>query len=124
MLAGQRPTKTLKKEHQKVVHFAPESIVHYTPELIVHFTPEYSIIKYRLDFGIDKYTNEVPAKISKKYGIECDGYEYHSTKDQLIKDNKRSRNLLLLNGITTTRYLGTEIFNFTENDIGEFLWNL
>lgn len=81
-------------------------------------------IKYRLDFGIYKYLISNPKEVVKKYCVECDGFEFHNTKGQIKKDNERARNLLFVHEYTTLRYLGTEIFNWDEREIGEFIWNL
>ncbi len=81
-------------------------------------------VKYRLDFGIYKYSEGDSKTILKKYCVECDGFEYHNTKEQIKKDNQRMRNILLIQDYTTLRYLGTEIINLDENSIGLFLWNL
>ncbi len=81
-------------------------------------------VSYRLDFAIFKYSNFDSKEILKKYCIECDGFDFHNTKDQIKNDNNRIRNLLLRNGYTTIRYLGTEIYNWKESEIGLFIWNL
>ncbi|MCE7864997.1 MAG: hypothetical protein DYG99_15780 [Bacteroidetes bacterium CHB5] len=81
-------------------------------------------IKYRLDFGVYKYSKHNSESPSKKYCIECDGFDYHNTKDQIKRDNERVRNLLMLKSFTTIRYLGTEIHNWTEDDVGLFINSL
>jgi hypothetical protein len=79
---------------------------------------------YRLDFGVYKFDSTKPKEIIKKYCIECDGFEFHSSKNQLKKDNERMRNILLRHNYTSLRYLGTEIFNMSDQEIGYFVWNL
>lgn len=59
---------------------------------------------YRVDFMLINYLND------KKIVIECDGYEYHSSKEQIVKDNQRQRDLENA-GYIVIRFLGTEIFN-------------
>lgn len=59
---------------------------------------------YRVDFMFINYLND------KKIVIECDGYEYHSSKEQIVKDNQRQRDLENA-GYIVIRFLGTEIFN-------------
>ena len=81
-------------------------------------------INYRLDFAVFKYSILNPKQILKKYCIECDGYDFHSSKDQIKSDNNRIRDLLLRHDYTTMRYLGTEIYNWEESEIGLFIWNL
>lgn len=63
--------------------------------------------KYRVDFAIYvKYWNA-----EKCYIVECDGHEFHQkTKEQVERDNKRTRNLQLA-GYTVIRFSGTEIFH-------------
>lgn len=61
---------------------------------------------YRVDFMLINYLNDKETKIV----IECDGYEYHSSKEQIIKDNQRQRDLENA-GYIVIRFLGTEIFN-------------
>lgn len=81
-------------------------------------------IKYRLDFGIYKYSYSNPNEPIRKYCIECDGFDFHNTPIHIKRDNLRMRNLLLLEDYTTIRYLGTEIHNWTQGEIGLFIWNL
>ena len=101
------------------VEIFPQKIVEFeNPDNILH------IMSYRLDFGIYKYNSIDPKTIIKKYCIECDGFEFHNTKEQIKKDNERVRNLLLQHSYTTLRYLGTEIHNWDENEVGRFIWNL
>jgi len=85
------------------------------------FMPQYLIkineSNYRLDIGliyIEKINNEIVKE--KKIAIECDGFEYHSTKESITKDSIRARNLLS-EGWNVIRYSGTEIFN--TNNISE-----
>lgn len=64
--------------------------------------------KYRVDFYIIvRYENQEP--INKYLVIECDGYEYHSTKEQIKKDNERQRELQK-NGYEVIRFSGSEIY--------------
>lgn len=60
--------------------------------------PQYKIGKYYIDFLID----------GTRIGIECDGYDYHKTKEQLEHDCKRER-YLISEGYTILRYSGSEI---------------
>jgi hypothetical protein len=81
-------------------------------------------IKYRLDFGVYKYSTNNSDEVLKKYCIECDGYDFHSSKVQIKKDNTRMLDLLLRDDYNTIRYLGTTIFNMDENEIGKLLFKL
>ena len=45
-----------------------------------------------------------PAKPNSKLIIECDGYEYHSSKENFIKDRKRDRDFKA-NGMEVLRFL-------------------
>jgi hypothetical protein len=81
-----------------------------------------SVKKYRLDFFIEKfnYSNN----LVKTFCIECDGHDFHSSKEQIRIDNLRTQRLLLTKDITTIRYSGSQINNWTEEEIGLFLFNL
>jgi hypothetical protein len=81
-----------------------------------------SVKKYRLDFFIEKFNySNIPLK---KYCTECDGHEFHSSKEQIRLDNIRSQRLLLLKNINTIRFSGSQIYNWTDEEIGLFLFNL
>lgn len=60
---------------------------------------------YRVDFVLYGDILE-----NKKIVIECDGYAWHSSKQQIAYDNQRQRDLEN-KGITVIRFSGTEIFN-------------
>lgn len=110
-----------------IKHISSPSIIEIYPQKEVSVpNPDNlsHIFKYRLDFGIFKYQNSVSKVLVSKYCIECDGHEFHSTKDQIKKDNKRMRQLLLQEGYSSIRYSGSEVFNMSENDIGMFLMGL
>ncbi len=81
-------------------------------------------ISYRLDFGIYKYTLTEPCELIKKYCIECDGFEYHNKIEDIKRDNQRSRDILFINGFTTIRFLGTEIYHHRDEDIGKIVMGL
>lgn len=84
--------------------------------------PQHSLsldkINLRLDFAIfvnlpDKTKSEIN---EYKFCIECDGHEFHKTKEQRENDNKRMR-LLIKYGWTVIRYTGTEIYKFSDQDV-------
>lgn len=63
--------------------------------------------KYRVDFAITVHYWDC----DKVFVIECDGHEFHQkTKEQVKRDNERTRNLILC-GYTVIRFSGTEIFH-------------
>jgi hypothetical protein len=75
-----------------------------------------------LDFGVFLYKKGWEKDILRKFCIECDGYEFHSKKDHIIKDNKRSRKLLEKeNDFTTIRFLGREINDMSDEVISDLL---
>ena len=68
--------------------------------------------KYRVDFFIPvSYKNPKNNNSEMKfYVVECDGHEFHEkTKQQVIKDNKRTRKLQEY-GFQVIRYSGSEIY--------------
>jgi len=45
---------------------------------------------------ICKYLISNSKEMIKKYCVECDGFDFHNTKDQIKKDNERASNLLFV----------------------------
>lgn len=74
---------------------------------------------YRLDFGVFLKSFESD-KLLKKFCIECDGYEFHNEREQIIKDNQRDL-VLLSNDFQTIRYLGREINKISSEEISNLL---
>lgn len=74
----------------------------------------------RLDFMIflKEYKTD---KIIKKFCVECDGYEYHSSQERIIRDNQRDLILLNEGEIHTIRLLGKQITELKFKDIDELL---
>ena len=101
------------------IEIFPQEKVEYRNHENFHET-----VKYSLDFGMYKYKQGDCTNILKKYCVECDGYDFHNTREQISRDNRRMRNILLIQEYTTLRYLGTEIVNLDDNSIGMLLWNL
>lgn len=67
--------------------------------------------KYIADFVIySAVVDNKTKKLSKPIIIECDGYEYHSKKEQMSRDYKRER-ALKLNGFDILRFTGSQIYN-------------
>lgn len=75
--------------------------------------PQYRIGPYRADFLIRAFTYPArariwPPKFQATVCIECDGFEFHSTPEQIEYDNIRD-NYFKLHGIKTLRIMGKEI---------------
>ena len=71
----------------------------------IKVVPQYNVDKlYRIDFMIQDMSG------NNLFGVECDGYEWHSSKSQMLNDYKRERNLKL-KGIELIKFLGSEINN-------------
>ncbi len=51
-----------------------------------------------------------------KFAIECDGFDWHHTKEQLTKDNKRNR-FLTHHGYKIIRFTGSEIMSLDDRAI-------
>lgn len=51
-----------------------------------------------------------------KFIVECDGFEWHSTQEQLNRDNIRNR-FLTMHGYKIIRFTGQEINRLTDTDI-------
>jgi very-short-patch-repair endonuclease len=52
---------------------------------------------------------------TKKVALECDGYEYHSTKEQQTNDSKRARKLER-DGWRVIRYSGAELYKINDDE--------
>lgn len=67
--------------------------------------------EYIADFAIYSVkTKNKTQKLKKPLIIECDGFEYHSKKEQMTHDYKRERTLKL-NGFDILRFTGSQIYN-------------
>lgn len=67
--------------------------------------------KYFADFYFNYVLkNQVLCKLKKPLIVECDGFEYHSSKKQVNYDYERE-NTLKLKGYDIIRFTGTQIFN-------------
>lgn len=69
------------------------------------------IEKVRIDEEIDKFCT-----LKHPLIIECDGYDYHSSKDQMQHDYKRENDLKLL-GYNVIRFTGSQIYSNPEECI-------
>lgn len=80
----------------------------------IEIIPQYEVVsklnkKFRLDFGVVKSTLRDNKIVTlEKSCIECDGHDYHSTKEQITRDNARARELTL-EGWKIYRFSGSEI---------------
>lgn len=79
--------------------------------------PQYEIItpsekKYVCDFVFDTDDNALSVKYehSFKIAIECDGFEYHRTKQQMIHDNLKDLALKKM-GYDVLHFSGSQIYN-------------
>ena len=97
---------------------------HVFPQKEIFIDKYFSGKKYRLYFSIEKYSMKNTDQVLKFYCIECDGHEFHSTKEQISSDNSRLRQMLLLQNFITLRYSGSELFKWDKEEIGLFLFNL
>lgn len=66
--------------------------------------------EYVVDFLINKATyNGQEFELNNKVVIECDGYDYHSSKQQRNNDTERENNLKLI-GYSVIRFTGSQIY--------------
>lgn len=85
---------------------------YYEDQVITGFVdivPQFKIDRYYVDFMIGGYIGDIYSSLV----VEIDGHEWHEkTKDQVAKDKKRERNLLLTPySCPIMRFTGSEIFN-------------
>jgi very-short-patch-repair endonuclease len=80
--------------------------------------------KYILDFGVIVTNLYNPDSKELKIAIECDGHEYHSTKESIRNDNFRMRQIAT-EGWQFMRYSGSEINSFSttnfQNEIAKII---
>lgn len=82
--------------------------------------PQYPVHNYKLDFAVfcRGFTGDL-----LMLAIECDGHEWHKTKEQAKRDRKRDRTLQSL-GWQTMRFTGSEIFadpDACSDEVGEII---
>lgn len=85
----------------------------------IYINPQAVIEKYRVDFMVGYDIDD----INNALVIECDGFEYHSTKKQMAADNKRERRIREI-GYDVIRFSGTEIYNDVEMCVNEIFKRL
>lgn len=84
---------------------------------VIYIIPQvdFKDLPYRVDFVIGgNYETENGLSLI----VECDGHDYHSSKEQIINDNKRQREIENL-GYTFIRFSGSEIYNNVEKCVEE-----
>lgn len=102
-------------------------ITHKWFKLNFEIIPQYYIDglenkSFRLDFAIigDCFSKKTDDKKTEfKIFIECDGYDYHKTPEQINKDNNRA-NFLKSNGWIEFRYSGKKINEGSFNAAKDF----
>ena len=74
------------------------------PELsrLAQFTPQVEAPPYRLDFAL----------VGRRFriAIECDGKQFHSAEEEIIKDDRRDLELSIM-GWRVVRFRGSVIYN-------------
>ena len=74
-----------------------------------------------LILGLPTRNHEEPKiLLVNKIAIECDGHDFHSSKEQIMKDNQRTR-ILTKNGWSVIRYSGSEIYQDSKNELKSIL---
>lgn len=63
---------------------------------------------YRVDFMLKGAWTTDNGIVTRDLIVECDGHAYHSTQDQIKRDNRRNRDLMAA-GYTVTHFSGSEI---------------
>lgn len=108
-----------EKEFSRYIEIIPQKKFSYMEDDEINGLP---IVKkeFRLDFGVF-LKNYKTDEIIKKFCVECDGYEYHSKEDRMIRDNERTRKLLTEGDYHTIRYLGKEINDMKSEEIKNLL---
>lgn len=76
-------------------------------ELVIY--PQASIGSYRVDFRLKYLMYCKSGHYVQELIIECDGHEFHETKEAAAKDKKRDR-FLKKEGFDVLRFTGSEIY--------------
>jgi len=94
-----------------------EPLQSYDDEISIY--PQYEVDitdtkKYRVDFLLSMYgmvfVHGTPfTDWETELAVECDGWEFHSTKEQIENDNNRDAEILAAENIPTIRFLGKDI---------------
>ena len=94
-----------------------ELLQSYEDEVLIYPQFEIEITdkkKYRVDFLLCMSGMAFLRGISftdweTELAVECDGWEFHSTKEQIKNDNSRDAEILTARNIPTIRFLGKDI---------------
>jgi hypothetical protein len=62
-------------------------------------------LPYRMDFRVRMTCGDLAATVF----VECDGHEWHSTREQKARDARRDREVLQAHDVPTVRFTGSEI---------------
>lgn len=94
-----------------------EPMQSYDDEVSIY--PQYEVDitntkKYRVDFLLCMtgmvFVHGIPfTDWETELAVECDGWEFHSTKEQIENDNNRDAEILAVRDIPTIRFLGKDI---------------
>lgn len=94
-----------------------EPMQSYDDEVSIY--PQYKVDitdkkKYRVDFLLCMtgmvFVHGIPfTDWETELAVECDGWEFHSTKEQIENDNNRDAEILAAESIPTIRFLGKDI---------------
>lgn len=99
-----------KSAIETIFFFAWDLVMTKNNHLGIYANPQYEINtnnrRFYADFMIisEGYENEV------EIIVECDGYDYHSSKEQIKRDNERDM-ILKTAGYDVVRFTGSQIFN-------------
>jgi very-short-patch-repair endonuclease len=93
------------------------------PEKMILISPQFEFLRYKIDLAVfcQAFSGD-----EIRVAIECDGHDFHKTKEQLKRDRKRER-VLQINGWHVLRFTGTEIWKDAElcaSDVGDFIFEL
>jgi hypothetical protein len=102
----------------------------FTQMQMLHIIPQYKVqigsSFFRLDFAFLLYENiDHDFSLVKKIGVECDGYEYHSDKNQFKKDRERLRKLELDDWVIIP-FSGSEInrYQYNKNEFPQEIFKI
>lgn len=88
-------------DHKRVHTFAPDDVPESFHDKSVLMVPQLKVMNYRLDFAV---LFQVDGRL-QKWAVECDGREWHSTEQQVSRDQSRDQ-ALASNGWRVLRYPG------------------
>lgn len=105
---------------EQILFFALVIYKHKYPEFSIKFRIQKSIECnghiYKADFCIEKLdigNNNIDLDLTRPIIIECDGFEYHNSKEKMSYDYGRENELKLL-GYDIIRFTGSQIYKNPE----------